>query len=74
MRALHSKWLYKDTEEIVEDVKLATYQRQRCKAIGQVIFRFVLHDAQIEAIWTLFYEQRDLLFIAKTGFGKSLIF
>ena len=74
MRALHSKWLYEDTEEIVEDAELAARQRQRCKAIGQVVFGFVLHDAQIEAIWTLFYERRDLLLMAKTGFGKSLIF
>ena len=58
----------------MEGAELAARQRQRCKAIGQVVFGFVLHDAQIEAIWTLFYEQRDLLLMAKTGFGKSLIF
>ncbi len=28
----------------------------------------------MDAIYTLFYEQRDLLLLAKTGFGKSLIF
>lgn len=74
VRALHSKWLYEDTEEVVEGAELAARQRQRYKAIGQVVFGFVLHDTQIEAIWTLFYEQRDLLLMAKTGFGKSLIF
>ncbi len=34
----------------------------------------MLHKAQVEAIHTLFFEQRDLLLLAKTGFGKSLIF
>ena len=28
----------------------------------------------MDAIYTLFYEQRDLLLLAQTGFGKSLIF
>ena len=74
VRALHSKWLYEDAEEIVEGEELAVRQRQRCKAIGQVVFGFVLHDPQIEAIWTLFYEQRDLLLMAKIGVGKNLIF
>lgn len=74
VKALYSKQLYKDTEEVVENVELASRQRQKCKAIGQIVFRFVLHDAQIEAIQILFYEQRDLLLMAKTRFGKSLIF
>lgn len=39
-----------------------------------IVFGFKLHEAQVEAIYTLFYEQRDLLLLAKTGFGKSLIF
>lgn len=39
-----------------------------------IIFGFTLDEAQVDAIWTLFYEQRDLLLHAKTGFGKSLIF
>lgn len=30
----YSKWLYKDTKEVVEGVELVTQQRQRCKAIG----------------------------------------
>lgn len=34
----------------------------------------MLHNEQVEAICTLFYEQRDLLLLAKTGFDKSLIF
>ena len=39
-----------------------------------IVFVFELYDAQVNAICTLFYEKRDLLLLAKTGFGKSLIF
>lgn len=49
-------------------------QRQRCKDIGPIIFGFTLLEAQVDAICTLFYEQKDLLLLAKTGFGKILIF
>lgn len=42
--------------------------------MGLVIFGFTLQESQVNAVWTLFYEQRDLLLLAKTGFGKSLIF
>ncbi len=42
--------------------------------MGSVIFGFTLQEAQVDAVWTLFYERRDLLLLAKTGFGKSLIF
>ena len=49
-------------------------QRSRCKELGRIVFGFTLHDAQADAICTLFYEKIDLLLLAKTGFGKSLIF
>lgn len=39
-----------------------------------IIFGYTPYDAQIDAICTLAYEQRDLLLLARTGFGKSLIF
>ena len=45
--------------------------------VGRLVssfFGFSLHDEQVDAIRTLFFEQRDLLLLAKTGFGKSLIF
>ena len=38
------------------------------------VFGFKLQESQVEAISTLFYERKDLLLLAKTGFGKSLIF
>ena len=54
--------------------ELLDHQRQRQKAIGQVIFGFTLHEEQINAISYLFYEQTNFLLLAKTGFGKSIIF
>lgn len=74
IKALYNKWLYEDTEEIMEGKELITWQQQRCKAIDKVVFGFVLYNAQIEAIWTLFYEQKDLLLMVKTMFEKNLIF
>lgn len=34
---------------------LATFQRQRCKDIGLIIFGFTLQEVQIEAIHSVFY-------------------
>jgi len=42
--------------------------------MGTVVYGFTLHEQQIDALWCLFYERRDLLLLAKTGFHKSLIF
>ena len=47
---------------------LQTRQKSRCKELGLIVFGFTLHEAQVEAIHTLFFEQRDLLLLAKTGF------
>lgn len=38
------------------------------------VYGFEFQERQIDAVSILFYEERDLLFFAKTGFGKSLIF
>lgn len=74
VRAMYVKWKHKNIEEPVEEVDLLLWQKCRIKDIGLVVFRFFLHETQIEAIWTLFYKCKDLLLLAKTGFGKSLIF
>ena len=55
-------------------LKMETRQYTRCKELGLIVFGFKLHEVQVEAIYTLFYERRDLLLLAKTGFGKNLIF
>ena len=74
-RVLHARWKVEDEKETSENQEdLVLRQKQRCKEIGLVVFGFTLRDAQVDAIWTLFYERRDLLLLAKTGFGKSLIF
>lgn len=74
LTALYAKWAYEDKEEPVEGEELFGRQRRRCKAIGLIVFGFTLHEEQIDAISCLFYEQTDLLLLAKTGFGKSIIF
>lgn len=61
-------------EEPLNGDALIARERHRCKEVGQIIFGFSLHDEQVDAIRTFFFEQRDLLLLAKTGFGKSLIF
>lgn len=73
-KALHTHWKSEDTMVPVKSEALITRQRQRCKDMGMSIFGFVLQKAQVDAIHTLFYEQRDLLLLAKIEFGKSLIF
>ncbi|MCJ1471297.1 hypothetical protein MMC07_009945 [Pseudocyphellaria aurata] len=74
-RALHAKWIFEDRDGAAESsVVDVPHQQSRCRDIGLVVFGFVLHEAQVEAIRTLFYEQTDLLLLAKTGFDKSLIF
>lgn len=74
LRALHAKWEYEDELEVVEGAELVFRHKTRCKDVGAIFFGFALHEGQIDTIWTLFYERRDLLLLAKTGFGKSLIF
>ena len=44
--------------------------RQRCKDMGLVVFRFVLQEARADAVLTLLYECRDLLF-AKNRFSQE---
>ncbi|MCJ1349719.1 hypothetical protein MMC31_007960 [Peltigera leucophlebia] len=73
--ALHARWKYEDTEEqVLEGDALKARQQTRCRELGLIVFGFTLHDTQVEAICTLFYDKRDFLLLAKTGFGKSLIF
>lgn len=70
---LYRKWKVED-RDILCDEALKLCQRQRCMDIGEIVFSFTLQRAQVDTIWTLFYERHDLLLVAKTGFGKSLMF
>lgn len=75
VQALHARWEYDDNEEeALEGDTLQARQRSRCNELGSIVFGFPLHEGQIEAMYTLFYERRDLLLLVKTGFGKNLIF
>lgn len=74
IRALHASWRVKDKKAVLQDEELVACQRQRCRKIGLEIFGFTLQEAQIDAFCTFFYEVRDFLLLAKTGFGKSLIY
>ena len=74
LAALHSKWAYEDIEEPVEGSELLGCQHQRCKAVSLIVFGFTLYEEQVDAISCLFYEQTNLLLLAKTGFGKNIIF
>lgn len=49
-------------------------QRQQYKEVSRILFGFDLQKAQVDAICTIFYDQKDVLLLARTGFGKSLIF
>lgn len=57
----------------LEEDELIACHRQKCKDAGLIIFGFTLQKAQVDALYTLFYKQKDLLLLAKPGFGKSLI-
>lgn len=75
IKALHKQWEAEDGEATgLLDKELIARQRQRCKDIGWLVFSFTLQGAQVDAIYTIFYEKQDFLLLAKTGFGKSLIF
>lgn len=73
-KTLHAQWKLKDTMFPVDRKALIGCRRQHCKNIGLSVFGFTLQEAQIDAIYTLFYKQKDLLFFTKIGFSKSLIY
>lgn len=74
LASLHKQWKNEDHLDSYEGNQLVTRQRQQCKDVGMAVSGFELQEAQVDAVSTLFYERRDLLLLAKTGFGKSLIF
>lgn len=53
---LHFKWANENKKEPVKRSELLGHQRQRCKAIDQVVFRCILYKEQIDIISYLFYE------------------
>lgn len=41
--------------------------------VAQLVYGFLPKPEQAEALWWLLFEKKDLLLVAKTSFGKSLI-
>lgn len=74
LAALYAKQAYKNKKKLVEGEELVSCQRQKCKAIGLVVFRFILYKEQIDTISYLFYKQSNLFLLAKIGFQKNIIF
>lgn len=74
IQALHAQWNAEDLEKKLQGEELAACQRQNCKDIGMIVFGFALREVQVDVVWNLFYAKRDLFLLARTGFGKSLIF
>lgn len=57
-KALHARWKTEDAKDNLQGEELVVRQ---CKEIGLIVFGFTLRDAQVDAIWTMFFERRDLL-------------
>lgn len=55
---------------------LVSCQRQRCREIGMIMLGLVLHEQQVDAVCTLFYQKKRYSSsgLARMGFGKSFIF
>ena len=49
-------------------------QREAIKQRVEQLFGVQLKEGQLEAIHTLLHHRSDLILIAKTGYGKSIIF
>lgn len=56
IKALHKEWKSEDMDGLLQDDELVARQKQRCKQAGSVIFGFALQEAQVDVVWTLFYE------------------
>lgn len=54
--------------------KLIVYHHWGCKDVGLIIFGFTLQEVQIDALYTLFYKDKDFLLLTKIGFGKNFMF
>ena len=57
-----------------EDVDEYSERRQYIETIVRYRFGVSAKSAQIDAIEALAFDQKDVILIAKTGFGKSIVF
>lgn len=70
---LASKIAY--AQEIIAGARLADEQAQKnaVEEAIQHIYPYPPREGQRDALWQLIYQQKDLILIAKTSFGKSMI-
>ncbi|MCJ1349882.1 hypothetical protein MMC31_008125, partial [Peltigera leucophlebia] len=59
IRELHKQWRFEDRQMDLQGKELVARQRQRCKDARLVIFGFTLQEAQVDAMCTIFYEQKS---------------
>ncbi len=71
---MHLDWRQQDIEEPVESDDSTKWQKDQGKNDRIILFGFAFQETQVEAICTVFYDQKDLFVLAQTGFRKSLIF
>ena len=48
--------------------------REHIQDVIQSRFGYQAKDMQVDALYTLVYSREDLILIARTGFGKSVVF
>lgn len=53
---------------------LYALQKSKRKKFRLIVFEFTIYKAEINAIYILFFEKKDLLLFANISFRKSLIF
>ncbi len=71
---LHTCWRQQNIEKSVKGDDLIKRQRDQCKEVQIILFGFALNETQVDAIYTIFSNQKALLLFTQTDFGKSLIF
>jgi hypothetical protein len=55
------------TKTLAEEQETATYEAIR------LLYPYAPRDGQVEALYHLIYRREDLILIARTSFGKSMI-
>ena len=54
--------------------KIIAKDQPKCiKEAVEVVFGFQGKPEQVESIWSLLVEREDRIFVAKTGYGKSVV-
>ena len=60
-------------QRLMEATKDKNQQLSYIRKVAQLVYDFIPKREQAEALWWLIFEKKDLLLVAKTSFGKSLI-